>query len=270
VSKNNLRPPILKSEVKNRTLNLIKMSGWDQNYGDSNAGGGQQQGFYDPAAYNYNYDPGVQVDNYATQDYPAGADQYGQIGGQNHSGDTFGSAKDGEDDFSNEPPLLEELGINPEHIVQKTLAVLNPFRATRVDVAGDADLAGPLVFCLAFGSLLLLSGKIHFNYIYGIGAMGCVANYGLLTLMATAPVSFTVVISVLGYCILPIVALSALSILISLTGPLGTIVTAVAVLWSSLSASKLFVTAYEMEDQQLLVAYPCSMLYAVFALITMF
>merc|ERR1711936_939213 len=176
----------------------------------------------------------------------------------------------GGDDFSNEPPLLEELGINPDHIVQKTLTVLNPMRSTRSEVAGDADLAGPLVFCLAFGSMLLLTGKIHFNYIYGIGAMGCVANYGLLTLMSTASVSFFVVVSVLGYCILPIVALSALSILISLTGPIGTVVTAIAVIWSSLSASKLFVTAFEMEHQQPLVAYPCSMLYAVFALITMF
>ena len=40
-------------------------------------------------------------------------------------------------------------GINAEHILQKTLSVLNPFRATRPDVAGDSDLAGPLVFCLA-------------------------------------------------------------------------------------------------------------------------
>ena len=63
-------------------------------------------------------------------------------------------------------------------------------RSTRSEVARDADLAGPLVFCLAFGWMLLLTGKIHFNYIYGIGAMGCVANYGLLTLMSTASVSF--------------------------------------------------------------------------------
>ena len=32
------------------------------------------------------------------------------------------------DEFANEPPLLEELGIYPEHILQKTLSVLNPFR----------------------------------------------------------------------------------------------------------------------------------------------
>ena len=51
-------------------------------------------------------------------------------------------------------------------------------------------MVGPLVFCLAFGWMLLLTGKLHFNYIYGIGALGCVANYGLLTLMSTASVSF--------------------------------------------------------------------------------
>ena len=231
--------------------------GWDSGYGfGSNP---QSQGFYDPSASGYNsyYDPGPPM-----EDFSVG----GQVGGFSDP------TKNCDEDFSNEPPLLEELGINPEHIVQKTLTVLNPFRsgANRTDVANDADLAGPLVFCLAFGSLLLLSGKVHFNYIYGIGAMGCVANYCLLTLMSTAPVSFTVVVSVLGYCILPIVALSAFSVLMSLTGLVGTVLTALAVLWSSLSASKLFVTAFEMEHQQLLIAYPCSMLYAVFALITMF
>jgi len=239
------------------------MSGWDQSYGyDSQS----QSGFYDPNQYGYDYS-NQQSQGYAANTFDSGVP--GQSAGfDNNFGG--GASNDTSDEFANEPPLLEELGINPEHIVQKTLTVLNPFRTTRTDVAGDADLAGPLVFCLAFGSLLLLSGKIHFNYIYGIGAMGCVANYGLLSLMSTAPVSFTVVVSVLGYCILPIVALSALSILISLTGPIGTVVTAIAVIWSSLSASGLFVTAFEMEHQQPLVAYPCSMLYAVFALITMF
>ena len=235
------------------------MSGWDQSY---DFGGNQgQQGFYDPTAsnYNYNYD--------APPEYSTQNADVGNFGG---SSQFDGGSKPSEDDFSNEPPLLEELGINPDHIIQKTLTVLNPMRSTRSEVAGDADLAGPLVFCLAFGSMLLLTGKIHFNYIYGIGAMGCVANYGLLTLMSTGPVSFTVVVSVLGYCILPIVALSAASILISLTGTIGTLVTILAVVWSSWSASKLFVTAFNMEHQQPLIAYPCSMLYAVFALITMF
>ena len=239
------------------------MSGWDQHYGGFDANQYQNQGFYDPTASNYDYSNYDSNTGGGGVDYQAPSGQFGdmQFNGANNADN---------DEFANEPPLLEELGINLDHIIQKTLTVLNPLRSPPREAAGDADLAGPLVFCLAFGSLLLLTGKIHFNYIYGIGLMGCVANYGLLTLMSTAPVSITVVVSVLGYCILPIVALSALSVLISLTGILGTIFTILAVLRSSLSASKLFVTAFEMEHQQLLVAYPCSMLYAVFALITMF
>ena len=94
---------------------------------------------------------------------------------------------------------------------------------------------------------------------------------GLLLLMnVTNEVAFTTVVSVLGYCLLPIVGLAALGVGFSLQGWLGTAAAAAAVCWCSYSASKLFVTAFNMQHQQLLVAYPCSMLYAVFALITVF
>ena len=57
--------------------------------------------------------------------------------------------------FEDEPPLLEELGINPDHILQKTLTVLNPMRSTDASIAGDSDLAGPIVFAVAFGSFIM-------------------------------------------------------------------------------------------------------------------
>ena len=44
------------------------------------------------------------------------------------------AAPAGASGFEDEPPLLEELGINPDHILQKTLTVLNPMRST--DVGG--------------------------------------------------------------------------------------------------------------------------------------
>ena len=78
---------------------------------------------------------------------PIGGDPGFGAGPADGSGPGGGVA--GAEDYENEPPLLEELGINAEHILQKTLSVLNPFRATRPEVAGDSDLAGPLVFCLA-------------------------------------------------------------------------------------------------------------------------
>jgi len=173
-------------------------------------------------------------------------------------------------EFDDEPPLLEELGINPDHILQKTLAVLNPFRVTDAAILQDTDLAGPLAFILAFGGFLLLSGKVHFSYIYGIGVFGCVAIYALLNLMAVSGVSVGVTISVLGYCLLPMVGLSGFSILFSLQGVIGILLTTVSILWCSLSASKLFVTALAMDHQQPLVAYPCALLYGIFALLTIF
>ncbi|KAL5278880.1 YIPF5 family protein [Megaselia abdita] len=142
--------------------------------------------FYDPNAYN-------QSDQYASS-----------------------RAGDGTD-FDDEPPLLEELEINPQHIMLKTLAVLNPFRATDQTILQDTDMAGPLAFCLALGGFLLLSGKMTFSYIYGIGVMGCIAVYCLLSLMATsAQVTFGSVVSVLGYCLLPMVVLSGINVLITI------------------------------------------------------
>ncbi|KAG8237042.1 hypothetical protein J437_LFUL017383 [Ladona fulva] len=176
----------------------------------------------------------------------------------------------GASEFDDEPPLLEELGINPDHIIQKTLAVLNPLRETDARILQDTDFAGPLAFCLAFGALLLLSGKVHFSSIYGIGALGCVGMYFLLSLMSPSSVSFGAVVSVLGYCLLPMVALSALHILVSLQGVAGIVLSIMAIGWCSLSASKLFVTALTMEHQQILVAYPCALLYGVFALLAIF
>lgn len=51
---------------------------------------------------------------------------------------------------------LAELGINFDHILQKSLTVLNPLSTVEPHIMDDADLAGPLVFCFIFAMLLLL------------------------------------------------------------------------------------------------------------------
>jgi hypothetical protein len=63
---------------------------------------------------------------------------------------------------------------------------------------------------------MLQSGKVHFGYIYGIGVMGCLAIYALLSLMAVSVVTLGTVVSVLGYCLLPMVVLSGISVVFSL------------------------------------------------------
>ncbi|XP_072784230.1 protein YIPF7 isoform X2 [Taeniopygia guttata] len=66
------------------------------------------------------------------------------------------------DGFDEEPPLLEELGINFEHIWQKTLTVLNPMKPADGSIMNETDLTGPMVFCLALGATLLMFQL--FNY----------------------------------------------------------------------------------------------------------
>ncbi|XP_005523768.1 PREDICTED: protein YIPF5 isoform X1 [Pseudopodoces humilis] len=172
--------------------------------------------------------------------------------------------------FEDEPPLLEELGINFDHIWQKTLTVLHPLKVADGSIMNETDLAGPMVFCLAFGATLLLAGKIQFGYVYGISAIGCLGMFCLLNLMSVTGVSFGCVASVLGYCLLPMILLSSFAIVFSLQGMMGIILTAGIIGWCSFSASKIFISALAMEGQQLLVAYPCALLYGVFALISIF
>ncbi len=169
-----------------------------------------------------------------------------------------------------EPPLLEELGINVGHIYQKTFAVLNPMKTIDRTVMEDADLWGPFLFCLAFGAFLLLSGKVSFSYIYGVAMLGCLSIYGILAMMSESGVGFYQTASVLGYCLLPMVILSSFSILLRLRGVLGYALGLASILWCTYSSSGIFTAMLNMKNQRILVAYPVGLLYACFALITIF
>ncbi|XP_014389715.1 PREDICTED: protein YIPF7 isoform X4 [Myotis brandtii] len=164
----------------------------------------------------------------------------------------------------------EKLGINFDHIWQKTLTVLNPLKPADGSIMNETDLAGPILFCVALGATLLLAGKVQFGYIYGMSAIGCLGIYALLNLMSSSGVSYGCVASVLGYCLLPMVILSSGAVFFSLQGTIGTVLALVIIVWCSLSASKIFISALDMEGQQLLIAYPCALLYGLFALLTVF
>ncbi|NXL98385.1 YIPF7 protein, partial [Tyrannus savana] len=193
----------------------------------------------------------------------------GQILQPTQSPDTL-SHLDYADGFDEEPPLLEELGINFEHIWQKTLTVLNPMKPADGSIMNETDLTGPIIFCLALGTTLLLAGKVHFGYVYGTSAIGCLVMHALLNLMSDLGVSHGCVASVLGYCLLPMVILSSSAVVFSLQGIPGIFLALFIIGWCSLSASKIFTSALAMEGQQLLIAYPCALLYGLFALLTVF
>ncbi|OCT87757.1 protein YIPF5 isoform X1 [Xenopus laevis] len=237
----------------------------DQSQGyNYNAGGAQysKQYPYDPYSQQGGFIP--QEMNQQQQPYTGQIYQPTQTYTPTATESVYGST------FDDEPPLLEELGINFDHIWQKTLTVLHPLKVADGSIMNETDLAGPMVFCLAFGATLLLAGKIQFGYVYGISAMGCLGMYCLLNLMSMTGVSFGCVSSVLGYCLLPMIILSTFAVIFSLQGILGIVLAALIIGWCSFSASKIFISALAMDGQQLLVAYPCALLYGVFALISVF
>lgn len=176
--------------------------------------------------------------------------------------------------YPGEAPLFEELGVNFSHIKAKTMAVLG-MRSTSLseDVIQDSDMAGPILFCLLFGTLLLLSGKTHFGYIYGVALFGTVSLHWLFKLMSSAldgGLDFLRTASVIGYCLLPLVLLSALAILVQLNNVIGYSLAVVCVSWCTWAASGFFVRVLNLSNARPLVAYPLGMFYSVFALMTIF
>ncbi|KAF2665954.1 Yip1-domain-containing protein [Microthyrium microscopicum] len=194
----------------------------------------------------------------------------------------------GTEGYDGEPPLLEELGVNFGHIKMKTLSVLNPLARMDQHIMDDADLAGPVLFFLLFGFFLLFSGKVHFGYIYGLGALGSLSLWGVFSLMAPPTVSdasstqhehpsnllstltFGRSTSVLGYCILPLVFTSLVGIAVPMDTFFGYIITSLAISWCTYSSSAMFCAVGRMSQMRVLVAYPLALFYGLFGIMAIF
>ena len=174
------------------------------------------------------------------------------------------------DGLGNEPPLLQELGINFQHILSKSLVVLNPLKSVEGHLMDDADLAGPLIFCFLFGGLLLLSGKAHFEYIYGVAVVGVLSIYGILNLMSENGIDIYRSASVMGYSLLPVVLFTSLSTIMGWSGYLVLGISLFSIIWCTYSASLIFTTVLAMDEVRLLVAYPIALVYSAFVLLAVF
>lgn len=175
--------------------------------------------------------------------------------------------------YPGEQPLLEELGVNFSHIKAKTLAVLG-FKSRNLseEIIQDSDMAGPIIFCLLFGTFLLLSGKTHFGYIYGVALFGTVSLHWLFKLMSNSNdgLEFLRTASVIGYCLLPLVFLSGVAVILGLDNFAGYLTGVVCVGWCTFSSSGFFVRVLSLSNARTLVAYPLAMFYSVFALMAIF
>lgn len=238
--------------------------------------------FFTPPAGSMQPPPGMPQASQAPGNFPIqGQFQQPQAAGQMGSMAPMGGSQIGsfpppsssssfDDDFENEPPLLEELGINLEHIILRMKGVAF-FKKLEEDILSDLDLSGPLCICLALGVCLLLAGKLQFGYIYGLASGGSFFVCCLINVMSQkGGIDLYRTMSILGYGLIPIVLLAFLGIFLNLKSSYGTFLAAACIAWTTATSSRFFATAVAMQDQRWLVAYPVGLVYTFFALITVF
>jgi hypothetical protein len=227
--------------------------------------------FYNPAAAAYTQQPWYTDSSSFAQGAPMQASSFVPVAAAPLSST---AADNRLTSFEDEPPLLVELGINFSSIARKTLSALHPTSTLDPSLMADGDLAGPLVFCLVMGFFLMLTGKLHFGYVFGFAVSGSVGLWLVLNLMTPQPegIRLHVVVSVLGYGLLPIVALAGISVVHNLGkgGAAGYMLVPAAVAWCTLTATRFFEAALSAREQRYLIAYPSFLLYACFALIAVF
>lgn len=181
-----------------------------------------------------------------------------------------------EDEEQNELPLLEELEIYPERIIQKSILILNPIHSayTDSDCLLESDLAGPILFCIIFGVFSFLSGANEFSYIYGMSMVSVFGMYALLKIMSNTRMDFLTlarVASALGYGILPIVSLSFFNMFISLNGVIGLMIFVLpAIILSTIGSTKILCFYTQCPEQKLLIGYPCALIYIAFTIVALF
>jgi hypothetical protein len=174
--------------------------------------------------------------------------------------------------FDEEPPLLEELGINTKQIWNKTISILNPVRVNS-DLHEDADLSGPFLFLMAFGLFQLLAGKLHFGIILGWVTVAALFLYVVFNMLAgrNGNLDLYRCLSLIGYCLLPVVILSALSLFVPQGGVVIFSLAAVFVTWSTRVCTKLLVELASCGDEHRgLITYACFLIYVLFSLLVIF
>ncbi|KAL3649679.1 hypothetical protein CASFOL_006082 [Castilleja foliolosa] len=174
--------------------------------------------------------------------------------------------------FEDEPPLLEELGINTKQIYQKTLSIINPFRIN-YQLHEDADLSGPFLFLMAFGLFQLLAGKLHFGIILGWVTMASMFLYVVFNMLAgkNGNLDMYKCLSLIGYCMLPIVMLSALSLFLPQGGMAIMAITGLFVIWSTRVCTGLVVELANCGNEHRgLITYACLLIYMLFSLLVIF
>jgi hypothetical protein len=118
------------------------------------------------------------------------------------------------------------------------------------DVAAEASMSGTLIICVTIGLLLMLKGKIKFGNIYGFGVLGCVSLFFLINLLIKKGhyLDLYTTMTILGDSLLPFVLLAGANLFFNLMNPVGIVFGVFIVLWSAITATRLFEYTMDMQD----------------------
>ncbi|CAD8135925.1 unnamed protein product [Paramecium octaurelia] len=185
----------------------------------------------------------------------------------------FDSSKSQPQEYNEDIPLLEDLDITSPLLIKQRIMSVLLFQKCDSEYLEDPDLSGPVLIVAALGLLPLLTGKVHFNYIYGIGLWGWMLLYLLMNFMIQQQgkqIEFYKILSYLGYGLAPIVLLTFLSVFLQLNSSFGYALAIVCAVWSTASVSKTFDTILALQHRRFLIAYPLFLFYCTFVIITIF
>jgi hypothetical protein len=161
-------------------------------------------------------------------------------------------------------PLLEELDINPREILYKVRCVLLPFRFDRSVLLSNPDFWGPMAVVLTY-SLFIIWGQISVvSWILTMWMSGSFLIFALGRVLG-ADITFSQVLGVIGYSILPL----TLAVLLCSVVPdivFSTIVKAASTKWATFSAATLLsqFPPERLSEKRIMLSYPLLLLFVYF------
>ena len=216
-----------------------------------------------PAQFTYNA-PGQAYGQQAYGQPQPWSNPYGQAGAST-------SAASIED----EPPILDELGIDVSGILRRSKCVL--VGRVGADSLKEVDMGGPLIFAASLAALHLLHGKLHFGVILGWSAVSFTVFWFIVHQLAGLGsqsnkecIDLYNCSACLGYCLLPMLAINGIAIFLPNSRSLNVGLFVAASVYCALLSAKLVVRrAPFLAEHFSTIAYPAFLYYVTLALISL-
>lgn len=243
-------------------------------FGDATpAGGIDNLGFYDSSQYGspgrisgYDLSGSMTTTPYGTKE----GHHYRKLSGGGRAAKFlesrgFGWLLEVDDDDEEQKPLLEELDIDFTDIYYKVRCVLLPlpyFRLKLSIVRESPDFWGPLMVVMAYALLSLYGQFSVISWILTIWFVGSFFVFFLARALG-GEVSYSQVLGVVGYCLIPLVTVGLFIPLFSRFKMLSVGLGCFGILWSVYSAGTLLCVE-ELQEKRTLLLYPVFLLYVYF------